>query len=102
MRQIAKTILLRLTAEEYAHLQTTAEIAGMKIEPTIRKLIMGTQLRPRPPKEYAELLRALAAIGNNINQIAYWANAAKGISGREIHDAAALVQRAFTLVKENL
>lgn len=32
MRQIAKTILLRLTAEEYAHLQTTAEIAGMKIE----------------------------------------------------------------------
>ena len=102
MRQIAKTILLRLTAEEYAHLQTTAEIAGMKIEPTIRKLIMGNQLRPRPPNEYADLLRELSAIGNNINQIAYWANAAKGISGSEIHDAAALVQRAFTLVKENL
>lgn len=63
---------------------------------------MGTQLRPRPPNEYAELLRELSAIGNNINQIAYWANAAKGISGSEIHDAAALVQRAFTLVKENL
>lgn len=102
MRKIAKTILLRLTAEEYAHLQTTAEIAGMKIEPTIRKLIMGSQLRPRPPNEYADLLRELSAIGNNINQIAYWANAAKGISGSEIHDAAALVQRAFILVKETL
>lgn len=102
MRQIAKTILLRLTAEEYAHLQTTAEIAGMKIEPTIRKLIMGNQLRPRPPNEYADLLRELSAIGNNINQIAYWANATKGVSGSEIHDAAALVQRAFTLVKETL
>lgn len=102
MRKIAKTILLRLTAEEYAHLQTTAEIAGMKIEPTIRKLIMGNQLRPRPPNEYADLLRELSAIGNNINQIAYWANAAKGISGSEIHDAAALVQRAFILVKETL
>lgn len=102
MRQIAKTILLRLTAEEYAHLQTTAEIAGMKIEPTIRKLIMGNQLRPRPPNEYADLLRELSAIGNNINQIAYWANATKGVSGSEIHDAAVLVQRAFTLVKETL
>ena len=102
MRQIAKTILLRLTAEEYAHLQTTAEIAGMKIEPTIRKLIMGNQLRPRPPNEYADLLRELSAIGNNINQIADWANATKGVSGSEIHDAAVLVQRAFTLVKETL
>ena len=102
MRQIAKTILLRLTAEEYAHLQTTAEIAGMKIEPTIRKLIMGNQLRPRPPNEYADLLRELSAIGNNINQIAYWANATKGVSGSEIRDAAVLVQRAFTLVKETL
>ena len=102
MRKIAKTILLRLTAEEYAHLQTTAEIAGMKIEPTIRKLIMGNQLRPRPPNEYADLLRELSAIGNNINQIAYWANATKGVSGSEIHDAAVLVQRAFTLVKETL
>ena len=102
MRQIAKTILLRLTAEEYAHLQTTAQIAGMKIEPTIRKLIMGERLRPRPPNAYADILRELSAIGNNINQIAYWANATKSISGSQVQDAAALVQRAFTLVKETL
>ncbi len=102
MRQIAKAILLRLTAEEYAHLQATAQIAGMKIEPTIRKLIMGERLRPRPPDAYADILRELSAIGNNINQIAYWANATKGVSGDEIHDAAALVQKAFALVKETL
>ena len=102
MRQIAKTILLRLTAEEYAHLQAIAQIAGMKIEPTIRKLIMGEKLRPRPPDAYAGILRELSAIGNNINQIAYWANATKSISSSEIHDAAALVKRAFSLVKETL
>lgn len=102
MRQIAKAILLRLTAEEYAHLQTTAEIAGMKIEPTIRKLIMGEKLRPRPPDAYAGILRELSAIGNNINQIAYWANAQKGISNTQVEDAVALVNRAWQLIKDTL
>lgn len=102
MRQNTKSILLRLTAEEYAHLKATAETAGLKVEPTIRKLIMNVQLLPRPPDEYAALLRELSAIGNNINQIAYWANATHSISNQQIHDAAALVKRAFLLVKENL
>ena len=102
MRQIAKTLLLRLTSDEYTQLQTTAEVAGLKMEPTIRKLIMGEKLRPRPPDAYADLLRELSAIGNNINQIAYWANATKHISAAQIQDAAALAQRAFALVKESL
>lgn len=102
MRENTKAILLRLTVEEYAHLKATAETAGLKVEPTIRKLIMGVQLRPRPPDEYAALLRELSAIGNNINQIAYWANARKGITDGEVRDAVALVYRAWQLVKETL
>ena len=102
MRQNTKSILLRLTAEENAHLTATAETAGLQVEPTNRKLIMNVQLLPRPPDEYATLLRELSAIGNNINQIAYWANATHGISNQQIYDAAALVKRAFLLVKENL
>lgn len=102
MRQIEKTLLLRLTTEEYAQLQAIAEISGLKKEPLIRKLIMGENLRPRPPDAYKDLLRELSAIGNNINQIAYWANATKHISAAQIQDAAALAQRAFALVKESL
>lgn len=102
MRQNVKSVLLRLTAEEYAHLKATAETAGLKVEPTVRKLIMGEQLRPRPPDEYAALLRELSAIGNNINQIAYWANAQKGITEAEVRDAIYLVHRAWELVKETL
>lgn len=49
MRQIAKSILLRLTAEEYAHLKATADAAGLKLEPMLRQLILGVELRPRPP-----------------------------------------------------
>lgn len=102
MRKISKTMLLRLTDKEFSQLQRLSEITGLKREPLIRQLIMGVQLRPRPPDTYKNLLRELSAIGNNVNQIAYWANARKGILNHEIQDAAALVQRAYTLVKENL
>ena len=93
MRQNTKSILLRLTAEEYAHLKATAETAGLKVEPTIRKLIMNVQLLPRPPDEYATLLRELSAIGNNINQIAYWANANHGISNQQIYVTSFYINR---------
>ena len=102
MRQNVKSILIRLTAEEYAQLKAVSEATGLRIEPLVRQLIMGVELRPRPPDDYVALLRELSAIGNNINQIAYWANATKGISNQQIHDTSALVQRAFLLVKENL
>ena len=98
MRQIAKSILLRLTAEEYAHLKATADAAGLKLEPMLRQLILGVE----PPDEYTALLRELSAIGNNVNQIAYWANARKYVSNAEIQEAAALVREAFALVKEAL
>ena len=102
MRINVKTVPVRFTAEEYAHLQATAAAAGLKIETTVRKLVMDCQLRPRPPNEYADLLRELSAIGNNINQIAYWANAQKGITDTQVEDAVALVNRAWRLIKETL
>lgn len=102
MRVNVKKQTVRLTAEEYARLKEIAMTANLPMEAVIRQMIMGIELRPRPPDEYTALLRELSAIGNNINQIAYWANATKGISNQQIHDAAALVQRAFLLVKDNL
>lgn len=97
-----KTITLRLDAAHYARLTETAQTAGLKIEPMLRQLIMGVNLRPRPPDTYAALLRELSAIGNNVNQIAYWANATKGIGKAEIAEAAALVRQAWRTVKETL
>ena len=97
-----KTITLRLNASEYTRLHQQAETAGLKMEPMLRQLIMGVNLRPRPPDTYAALLRELSAIGNNVNQIAYWANATKGISKAELTEAAALVRQAWRMVKDAL
>ena len=88
--------------KEYAYLQKQCEISGLSASAHIRKAIMGTQIRPRPPDIYAKLLRELSAIGNNINQIAYWANSQKSILEPEIVDAAILAKEAYKLVKESI
>lgn len=102
MRKRNRHVSVWMNEAEYLHLKKQAEIAGMKVDPFIRLLVSGVQLRPRPPDTFAALLRELAAIGNNVNQIAYWANARKSVSEAEIREAAALVRQAARLVKETL
>lgn len=63
-----------LTDAELAHLRKQATAAGLGIDPFLRSLILGVQLRPQPPDTYAALLRELSAIGNNINQLSVKAN----------------------------
>ena len=86
-----KTITLRLDAAHYARLTETARTAGLKIEPMLRQLIMG-----------AALLRELNAIGNNVNQLAYQANARGAATQDEIREAARLVRQAVRLVRDTL
>ena len=102
MRKRNRHVSVWMNEQEYRHLRRQASIAGMGMDPFIRNLVLGVQLRPRPPDTYAALLRELSAIGNNVNQIAYWANATKGIGKAEIAEAAALVRQAWRTVKETL
>ena len=102
MRKRNLHISVWMNEQEYRHLKKQAELAGLGIDPFIRSLVAGVQIRPRPPDTYAALLRELSAIGNNVNQIAYWANARKGIAEVEIKEAAELVRKAWRLVKETL
>jgi len=97
-----KTVTLRLNANEYTHLRQQAEIAGLKMEPLLRQLIMDVHLRPRPPDTCADLLRELSAIGNNINQIAHNTNAKKSADQSDIDEAVRLIRQAYRLVKEAL
>ena len=75
MREIAKRISLRLDSAEYEHLKQLSADTGLKMEPVLRRLIVGAELRPRPPDELPELLRQLSGMAVNINQIAKVANA---------------------------
>lgn len=102
MRNNVKTMTLRLNTAEYAHLCRLSDVTGLKKEPMVRQLIMGIDLRPRPPDTYAALLRELSAIGNNINQLAHQANARGAATEDEIHEALRLVRQTARLVRETL
>ncbi len=102
MRERNHFVGLWLNDEEYAHLREQSEITGLPASVLIRQAIAGVQLRQRPPDEYAPLLRVLSSIGNNVNQIAHWANAKKSIQEAEITQAVLLANKAWNLVKETL
>ena len=91
-------ISVRLTEKEHNFLKRQAEICGLKMEPYIRKLIMGKEILPRPPDEYYKILREINAIGNNINQIAYIANSQKQISAENINRAVKMVGDIMNIV----
>ncbi len=70
MRKRMIKISVRLNEQEHTHLKRLSETTGLKMEPLVRQLILGRELKPRPPENLAALLRQMSAMGNNINQIA--------------------------------
>ena len=92
-------VLVRLSQKEKEHLKTQATACALKMEPYIRKLIMGKEIRPRPPDEYVKLLREINAVGNNINQIAHIANAERHISADKIEEVLKMQDEIMRLVR---
>lgn len=60
---------------------------------------MGLTLYPRPPDEYAEIRRQLAAIGNNINQITRTVNARGFASGEDIAAITAAQEKIWSITE---
>ena len=102
MRKREHFIGLWLNDTEYRHLQKQCALSGLNASALIRHSIMGINIQLKPPDPYVALLRELSAIGNNVNQIAYWANATKSINKTELAEAAILIRQAWRLVKETL
>ena len=92
-------VLVRLTKKEKQALQKKAKASSMKMEPFIRKLIMGVEIKARPPNEYVQLIREVNAIGNNINQIAHIANAEGRISDNKISEVKKYLSDIMQLVR---
>ena len=99
MRSRQNGVLIYLSDTEKQHLVKQAALAGVNVGAFIRKLIMGKEIRPRPPDEYVRLLREINAIGNNINQIAHIANARQYISEDKIETVLQMQNDIMRLVR---
>lgn len=88
-----------LNDKELSYLTKQAELAGLKKEPFIRKLIMNTEVRPRPPDNIAELIREINYIGNNINQIARKVNTENKVLQNQLEEIFHLLGEIYREVK---
>ncbi len=95
-------ISVRLNEQEHKELQQKCLAAGLSIEELVRRLIRGTEIRARPPDSYLELSRQIAAVGNNINQIAYIANSTGRLEYAKAEETLQLVEQIWRLVREAL
>ena len=84
----------------YTHLKQQAARSGLGMDPFIRNLVQGIRICEKPPEQYVDMLRELSAIGNNVNQIAHWANSKGYASQAEIHEAAVRVNEAYMMVRD--
>ena len=91
---------MRLNEQEHAHLKRLSEITGLKMEPLVRQLILGRELKPRPPENLAALLRQMSAMGNNINQIAKVANSSKFIRSEDMEAIQKMQDELWQAIKE--
>lgn len=92
-------IALRLNDRELRHLNHQSNLSGLSREAFIRALIMGSELHPHPCTHHADLLRKVAGLCNNANQLAHRANST-GVAGQEsIEKMIELTRRVYNAVK---
>ena len=102
MRKRQNFVGLWLSDKEQRQLAKLCKQSGLSASALLREFITGMEIKPKPPEEYAALLHELSAIGNNINQLAHWANARGSVREEEIAKAAELVREAWRKVKDTL
>ena len=85
MRKRNHVIPVRLNAKELRYLEDQVEASGLPREEYLRTLIMGAEVRARPCTHHADLLRKIAGLCNNANQLARVANGT-GQAGQESVD----------------
>mgnify|MGYP000653497284 FL=1 len=74
MRKRNHVVPVRLNAKELRHLDGQVAKSGLSREEFLRSLILGAQLQTKPCEHHTELLRKIAGLCNNANQLAHVAN----------------------------
>ncbi len=101
MEKRSVVIPLRLYAGELKRLNQQAENAGLSREEFLRCLIMGMELRPKPCSHHPDLLRKIAGLCNNANQLAKNANTTGQASQQSVDEMLRIARKVWELVKDN-
>ena len=100
-RKRRHVIPLRLTENELKHLNRLAAQSGLSREKLLRALIMGETIRPRPCTHHAGLLRKVAGLCNNANQLARVANTYGEADAASVEEMTRIAREVWKEVREN-
>ncbi|WP_371835027.1 plasmid mobilization relaxosome protein MobC [Ochrobactrum sp. C6C9] len=97
--ELDAVVVFRCTAAEKQALIERAAMAGLPFATLLREALgLAETRRRRPvPKVDPELIRAIARIGSNLNQIARWLNTAQRQGNVSAIDAMAVSARLISL-----
>jgi hypothetical protein len=98
-RDLSAVVVFRCTDAEKQALTARAKRAGVPFAELMREALGLTQARRRrpAPKVDPELVRAVAQIGGNLNQVAHWLNTAQALGTVSAIDAIEVALRLVTI-----
>ena len=101
MRKRNHVIPVRLNAKELRYLDDQVQTSGFSREEYLRSLICGAEVRAKPCEHHVELLRKIAGLCNNANQLAHVANASGTASAESIKEMLRISKETWQMVKED-
>lgn len=99
MRKRNHVISIRLNAKEFRHLEEQVKRSGLPREEYLRTLIMGGEIHAKPCEHHADLLRKIAGLCNNANQLAHMANASGTASTESLQQMQRIAKETWQMVK---
>ena len=100
MRNRNHIVVVHLNDKEYDRLNQKCRQAGLRREQFARAAFEGINIRPRPPDTYKELAREIAAVVNNLNQIAHRVNSTGYVTQAQFEQVMDIMSRIWKLVQE--
>lgn len=100
MRKRNHVIPIRLNAKELRLLDEQVKRSGLSREEFLRSLIVGAEVRAKPCEHHADLLRKVAGLCNNANQLAHVANAVGRAETESVREMLRISKEVWQIVKE--
>lgn len=99
-----KWVHVKCSENEHLEMKAKAEAAGMPLSDLIRRSLERTNVwTARDRNAVYELCKELSRIGNNLNQVAKWANTEKGaLEAVQIISALQKIEEEIKSIKEGL
>jgi predicted enzyme involved in methoxymalonyl-ACP biosynthesis len=101
MRKRNHVVPVRLNAKELRFLDGQVQKSGLPREEYLRSLIMGAEVRAKPCEHHADLLRKVAGLCNNANQLAHVANATGRADQESVRQMQQITREVWQAVKED-